>query len=438
MDADFIKKVLSDNRELASLPQTLSEVLRVTRDERSSAIDLSNVIMRDPALTARLLRIVNSAYYGLGRQIGSISQAVMTIGMRQVTALALSSSVYGMTDNWKSTFDRRAFWRHSLEVAIGGRMIAEQMGLRNLEEPWVAGLLHDIGILILERSYPKEFARVWAIAQREQALEDLEITQWNTDHARVGQFLLQQWNLPESICAAVRYHHTTFMPNETDPDRNLEQIVCLAHLISRTAIGKMRMISEGEVENKQIIAANLGIGREALLEIEKKVLSRTISEAQYLEIDIGSTEDLLVEANQLLVDHYMNLESLLRENRQMHQQLTKDQLSGASWESLRQTTLVFAQYMADAADIIAARAEAVRSAIDSGAIVDPKGVVTLSVQGILSGLSAVRILVSEILAITSTQIVPQRDPAYLAAFESRIKRQLASIDTPSDIPSVVC
>jgi putative nucleotidyltransferase with HDIG domain len=438
MDADFIKKVLSDNRELASLPQTLSEVLRVTRDERSSASDLSNVIMRDPALTARLLRIVNSAYYGLGRQIGSISQAVMTIGMRQVTALALSSSVYGMTDNWKSTFDRRVFWRHSLEVAIGGRMIAEQMGLRNLEEPWVAGLLHDIGILILERSYPKEFARVWAIAQREQALEDLEITQWNTDHARVGQFLLQQWNLPESICAAVRYHHTTFMPNETDPDRNLAQIVCLAHLISRTAIGKMTTISEGEVENKQIIAANLGIGREALLEIEKKVLSRTISEAQYLEIDIGSTEDLLAEANQLLVDHYMNLESLLRENRQMQQQLTKDQLSGASWESLRQTTLVFAQYMADAADIIAARAEAVRSAIDSGAIVDPKGIVTLSVQGILSGLSAVRILVSEILAITSTQIVPQRDPAYLAAFESRIKRQLASIDTPSDVLTVVC
>jgi hypothetical protein len=228
------------------------------------------------------------------------------------------------------------------------------------------------------------------------------------------------------------------MPNETDPDRNLAQIVCLAHLISRTAIGKMTTISEGEVENKQIIAANLGIGREALLDIEKKVLSRTISEAQYLEIDIGSTEDLLVEANQLLVDHYMNLESLLRENRQMHQQLTKDQLSGASWESLRQTTLVFAQYMADAADIIAARAEAVRSAIDSGTIVDPKGIVTLSVQGILSGLSAVRILVSEILAITSTQIVPQRDPAYLAAFESRIKRQLASIDMPSDVPAAVC
>jgi HD-like signal output (HDOD) protein len=152
MDADFLKKVLSDNRELASLPQTLAEVLRVTRDDRSSAQDMATVIMKDPALTARVLRIVNSAYYGLGRQIGSISQSIMTIGMRQVSALALSSSVYKMTDNWSSGFDRRLFWRHSLEVAIAARMIAEHVKWKNVEEPWVAGLLHDIGLLVLERS----------------------------------------------------------------------------------------------------------------------------------------------------------------------------------------------------------------------------------------------------------------------------------------------
>jgi putative nucleotidyltransferase with HDIG domain len=430
MDSDFLKKVLSDNRELASLPQTLAEVLRVTREEHSSASDLSAVILKDPSLTARVLRIVNSAYYGLGRQIGSISQAVMTIGMRQVTALALSSSVYKMTDNWKSTFDRRAFWRHSLEVAIAARMIAEKVKWRNLEEPWVAGLLHDIGLLVLDRSYPKEFARIWTIAQREQALEDLEIEQWNTDHARVAQFLLQQWNIPEAICSAVGNHHTTFTPNETDPDRTLTQIVCLAHLLSRSALGKSSPMTEAEVENKSIMAANLGIGRDALREIEKKIVSRTISEAQYLEIEIGTAEDLLVEANQQLMDQYLILESLLSENRRMNQQMAKDQLAGATWDSLRQTTLVYAQYMSDAADVIASRAELVRSAIEQGGIVDPRGLVTSSVQGIISGLSAVRTLVSEILSITSTSEIQQRDPAYLKAVEARIKTQLASISFP--------
>lgn len=436
METDFLKKVLADNRDLASLPQTLAEVLRVTRDDRSSAGDLSAVIMRDPALAARLLRIVNSAYYGLGRQIGSITQAVMAIGMRQVTALALSASVYHMTDNWRSPFDRKAFWRHSLEVAIGARLIAEKIGWRNIEEPWMVGLLHDIGILVLERSYPKDFARIWSMAQGEEALEDLEMSEWNTDHARVGQFLLQQWNLPDEICSAVRYHHTTFVSNDTDPERRLAQLICLAHLISRSAIGKSLTPTESEVEQKEILAANLGISTEALRDIERKTFSRTISEAQYLEIDIGSTEELLAEANRQLIDQYLTLESVLRENRQMQKQLTRDQVSGAGVDSVRQSTLVFAQYMSDAADIISVRADAVRAAIETGAIVDPKGLVAMSVQGIQAGLAAVRTLVSEILAIASSHASPHSDPDYLKAVESRIKKQLSSIDdVRTDIPA---
>ncbi|MBI5265981.1 MAG: HDOD domain-containing protein [candidate division Zixibacteria bacterium] len=407
----------------------------MTRDENSSAGDLSAVIMKDPALAARLLRIVNSAYYGLGRQIGSITQAVMAIGMRQVTALALSSSVYRMTDNWRSPFDRKAFWRHSLEVARGARLIAEKIGFRNLEEPWMVGLLHDIGILVLERSYPRDFARLWALAQREEALEDLEVAEWNTDHARVGQFLLQQWNLPEEICSAVRYHHTTFVSNDTDPERRLAQLIALAHLMSRSSIGKSLPPTESDVEQKEILAANLGISTEALRDVERKTFSRTISEAQYLEIDIGSTEDLLAEANRQLIDQYLTLESVLRENRQMQKRLTKDQVSGADVDSVRQSTLVFAQYMSDAADIISVRADAVRAAIESGAIVDPKGLVAMSVQGILAGLAAVRTLVSEILAIASPQISSHADPDYLRAVELRIKKQLASIeDVHADSP----
>jgi hypothetical protein len=100
---------------------------------------------------------------------------------------------------------------------------------------------------------------------------------------------------------------------------------------------------------------------------------------------------------------------------------------------------VFAQYLADAADIISVRAEAVRSAIDTGAIIDPKGLVAASVQGILQGLSAVRTLASEILAITALHVTQQCDPEYLKAVELRIKQQLASIEEiQSDIPAGVC
>src|SRR3972149_2030678 len=98
MNSDILKTIVDEHRELLSLPQTLAEVLRLARDERSTADDLARVLLNDPALTVRVLRIANSAYYGGGRQIGTMSQAVMTLGVRQITALTLSASVYRLTD----------------------------------------------------------------------------------------------------------------------------------------------------------------------------------------------------------------------------------------------------------------------------------------------------------------------------------------------------
>ena len=111
MDTELLRKILNENRELSALPQTLAEVLRVARDEQASADQVASVLMKDQAMTANVLRIVNSPFYGVGRNIGNVSQAVMTIGMWQVTALALSTSVYQMTSNWRSSLDRLRFWR---------------------------------------------------------------------------------------------------------------------------------------------------------------------------------------------------------------------------------------------------------------------------------------------------------------------------------------
>ena len=118
MDTDVLRTIVADRGELLALPQTLAEVLRLVRDEGSTADDLAAAITRDPALTAKVLRIVNSAFYDMGRRIGSMTQAVMTLGMRQITELALSTSVYRLFEGWGSSFDKLRFWRHSLEVAI--------------------------------------------------------------------------------------------------------------------------------------------------------------------------------------------------------------------------------------------------------------------------------------------------------------------------------
>lgn len=175
---DAIKKVLDDGLKLYALPQTLSEVLRVVADDSTGADDLAKVLMRDPAMTARVLRTVNSPYYGMGRKVGTVSQAVVTLGMRQVTALALSTSVYTMTEKWQSSFDRVRFWRHSLETAIAARDLAEKCGYKKTEEMFVAGLLHDIGLLVLERSFPQQYQKMWRQSLGNGSLVELEEEAW--------------------------------------------------------------------------------------------------------------------------------------------------------------------------------------------------------------------------------------------------------------------
>jgi len=325
MDNNFIQRVLDENKELASLPQTMAEVIRIARDENSSAEQLARVMKRDPALTARVLRMVNSPFYGRSRQISSMTEAVVTIGMRQITALALSTSVYQMTDNWESGLDRVRFWRHSLEVAIAAQTIAEKAGYRNGEEVFAGGLLHDIGLLVLEKSFPEQFGEVWNRAEREGRLTELENEYWGTDHAHVGQFLLEQWQLPESICTAVGGHHKVFGPES----KTLELIPCmivnLAHLVSKFSISSELVISSAILINKEILRNSLDIPSTDLLTVEKELFSRTMAEASYLEIDVGSIDDILLEANRMLFDQYVTVENLLKEVRDLKNQVVQYQ-----------------------------------------------------------------------------------------------------------------
>ncbi len=434
MDNDFIKKVLSDSTQLYSLPQTLVEVLRITKDETSSAADLAGVLIKDPAMTTKILRIVNSPFYGAGRQIGSMKQAVITLGLRQVTAVALSTSVYNMTNNWESIFDRVRFWRHSLEVAIAARTIAEKIGYRRLEEIFISGLLHDIGLLILENSFPTEFKQVWKDSRRHDNLTDLEEETWGTNHARVGQFLLEQWQLPEEICQAVGCHHNIFPPGDSSSEFLPGQIINLANQISQFTIGDDQLIAERfDKENREIIRENLGLTSDNMLAIEKRLFSQTISESKYLEIEIGSTEEILREANRMLFEQYAAVESLLDENRRIQQQVASEQVKRGFLESLKSTTISFTRLMDDVYASIMEQAQKVRNGIQSGVIVDSGGLVDTSVTTILGKLDTVASVTEDIRGLTRTETALYYDQQSVDDVESRIQRELESVEEPEPV-----
>ena len=430
MSMDIVQKVIEDSSDLYSLPQTLVEVLNVIKDENSSAQDLANVLRKDPPMAAKLLRIVNSPYYGVGRKIGSVSQAVVTLGLRQVTALALSTSVYAMTEKWDSAINRVRFWRHSLEVAIASRTIAEKIGYRRIEEIFVAGLLHDLGMLVMENSFPKEFAQIWRRLPKHESLVELEETTWGTNHARVGQFLLEQWRLPEEICRAVGGHHAVFTAGADDEDLRPVQIVSLANLISQFPIVEHQVTPTTHgTENREIIRENLGLSAETLMSIEKHLFSQTISESKYLDMDIGSTEEILVEANRLLFGQYAAVESLLDENRKMQRQAAGDRVKRGFLESFKTTTTTLSDYLLQASSSILGRAREVLEGVESGAIQDPGGLVVASVEAIMTDAENLATLINEVRGLSETETALYYDQQPVHQVQERIRKELEQLET---------
>lgn len=431
---DAVKKALDDSPKLYSLPQTLVEVLRVVSDEASGADDLAKVLIKDPAMTTRVLRVVNSPYYGVGRKIGTVSQAVVTLGTRQVTALALSTSVYGLTAKWQSTFDRVRFWRHSLEVAIAARSITEKIGRKNLEEMFVSGLLHDIGLLVMEHSFPDRYGQVWKQALRQGYLVDLEEEAWGTNHARVGQFLLEQWRLPEPICQAVGRHHSVFTPGTDDDELIPAQIVNLANLISHLRIAESQLAhSDLRREDREIIRENLQLSSENLQSIEKRLFSQTVQESKYLEIDVGSPEEILIEANRLLFEQYAAVESLLNENRHIQKQYAGEQVKTGFLESLKAATSAFAEYVDQTSTSIIRKVEEVQDGLKSGAIVDPSGLVAQSAIAIAEEIRAVASVMTDIKRLTETESALYYDQNSAREVEDRIKKELESVSQPAGV-----
>ena len=436
MSSDLYTRILEDHKELSSLPQTLAEVLRVTRDENSSAQDLAEVIMRDPALTAKLLRVVNSPFYGMSREITTLSQAVVTLGIRAVSALALSTSVYDMTGKWHSSIDRIRFWRHSLEVAIASRLVADAIRYPRPEEAFVSGLLHDLGLLILEKSFADKFSTVWKQAPSGEELVELEENTWGTNHARVGQFLLEQWKIPATICEAVGQHHGHFPPETLDADFRLRQIVALANKISKFSVASTRRNLPHEMDNVEILRRNLQLPAERLKPIEEQLISHTVEQAKFLEIDIGSPDEILVEANRMLYRHYHTVENLLRENSQMQQEIAQTQIEKASLESLKTITATFNHYINNAVATILGRAQLIELGVKRGEIVDAKNQMPMAVDVIISGVNTIQLVLEELKNLESFQIACYHDDTYIIDIENKIKEQLSSLRKTADSQAV--
>jgi len=436
MSEERIFDLLKDCKELSSLPQILAEVIRVTDDEESTAGDIADVILKDPPLSARILRVVNSPYYGPVRGISTINQAVVTLGIRAVKALALSTSLYKLFDTGTQIVDRVRFWRHSLEVAIACREIANACSYKPSEEAFVAGLMHDIGILILEANFPDQFRRIWKLIESgESSVKQEELT-WGTNHARVAKFLLDQWKLPGFLGEAIAAHHDGFSEGGVLPQNRLGRIVNLGNRISKFRTCQMPPLDADELVLIDKLAQSLGLGPTVMAEIQEQTLTQLLKESEFLEIKIGSLTDLLGAANALIYRQYLFVESILRENRKMQAQIARDQVKKAALDSLKTITATLSHYINNASATILGRAQLVELAIKKGTVSDSEHVAANSMDIIVRSVEMISLVLEELKKLSSFDTTHYHDETDILDIEDHLKEKIGAIEAQKQAAAV--
>ena len=225
-----VTQALASVGDIATLPEVTVKIIEIVEDSRSTVRDLHEVIKRDPALSTKVLKVVNSAFYGLPGQIASVDRAIILLGLSAVKNIAIAASIARLYRGGKisSRFTAKDLWRHSVAVGVASRAIASAAGVvAGLDEIMLAGLIHDLGLLVERQAFPEQLAQ--AIDRCEAGEGDLialEEQVIGADHQAFGDALTAKWRFPRNLRAVIGFHHF--------PDRLSSELLQLGAII-RTA-----------------------------------------------------------------------------------------------------------------------------------------------------------------------------------------------------------
>lgn len=222
-----LEALLASGKQLPTLPVLVLQVQRAIADEQSGLRDIGRIIERDPALTARLLRVANSAAFARGEPVTSVGTAIGRLGMGHVRSLCLAVGVVRAFGVAGQRLDHQRYWEHSAAVGLVAERLAslsKRYAQVDGSEAYTAGLLHDVGLLIVDQFFPEDFAGVEEEMEREMAPRPtVELRRFGMDHGAIGGRVLERWQLPATVRGAVAAHHR---PDTADPGSGP-----LAHLV---------------------------------------------------------------------------------------------------------------------------------------------------------------------------------------------------------------
>ena len=231
MDEQQILNKIDRIREIPTLPTIVFELNKYLRDPDTSIKTVCETIEKDQAITLKILKLVNSAFYGFKSKISDLRNAVVLLGYNAVRNAIVSISVINSFPKRVKLmdFDISQFWKHSLAVAVTSKNIAQLSGKESPDNCFVGGLLHDVGKVILAQYFPNLFETVWSTLQTEHStFYEAEQKRLPIDHAKIGAHLAVKWQLPAGLIEAIRWHHD-FQPESKSA--NFVQNIYLANFI---------------------------------------------------------------------------------------------------------------------------------------------------------------------------------------------------------------
>jgi len=302
-----LEHALKACRTLPSVPVVVLEVLDLCQDEEICIPKVAKVIARDPALSAKVLKVANSPLYGVRAQIKTLDRAVTLLGINATLSLALSFSlVRGLRKAKGARFDHQAYWRRSVVAATASQVVGCHVRAGTRDELFLAGLLQDIGMLALNEAMPKIYGPLVASANGDHAMQvELERKELGADHALVGTWMLARWNLPENLQAAVAGSH------DSTGDRRYE-------LLAKAIAAGSRVAEIWTNPNTAGASVAAQIAANSVLEIPRDRFEMLLSEVAFelpevvanLDIDLGGEafiNRLLDQAREALVE--LNLQA---------------------------------------------------------------------------------------------------------------------------------
>ncbi|MHC4400149.1 MAG: HDOD domain-containing protein [Planctomycetota bacterium] len=274
----LMRQLFDHVAEISSLPHVAVRICDLVSDPKTRADDLAEVVRCDPSLAMRLMRTVNSAYYGMRQKVSDLKHAVAMVGFEEIRNLALTAYVAPLFQETSGhgPYTRKDLWNHMIAAGLVAQLIAKSCGRVSPHEAYLAGLLHDLGLILIDQRLHERFCQIVDALTDQTPACEVEARILGFDHAALGGYAVSKWNLPECLCAAVRDHHA--LDKRDGPHQLIVDVVMLADFLchrkgrSPLGAGKLQPLPADLFDQ-------LGLSREAM------------------ETIVGQLDDVLTQAD---------------------------------------------------------------------------------------------------------------------------------------------